>query len=463
MAFISIGFAVLTGICFILYYMLPARCRKYVLLAASCIFVGYSNTMFLAAAVSVSIFTYCAGIILDSGWGKRRQDIVFWSSVGLLLFCWTGFRYAGTLTGWTGIIFPLGISFYTFQAVSYLTEIYWGEEKAERDLPAFMLYMMLFMKFLAGPIERPSDLLPQIRKGGSPSYGMMSYGMKLIVVGLFKKLALADHIAPYIDNIFASAHTASGVQLLMASLLYPIELYADFSGYTDMAIGTAMLFGIRLSDNFRQPFFACTTADFWRRWHMSLSFWVRDYIYVPLTSVTRGWGHWGVAMSLITTFVILGIWHGAGWTFVIYGLIQGIVILWETHTSGTRNRVRELMGGRIFSAVSAVRTYLIFAFSLIFFRSPSVRDALYFISNISFRADSSWKEMNIGMSDHVCIVAGAALVLMWAYDFFMSRNDLLEKLGKSPAPVRWAVYYLVTILILAYGKIGTENFIYLQF
>ena len=169
---------------------------------------------------------------------------------------------------------------------------------------------------------------------------MMTYGLKLIVVGLVKKLVLADHIAPYIDGVFSSMHTASGVQLLMACLLYPIELYADFSGYTDMAIGIGMLFGLKLSSNFAHPFAAQTTAEFWRRWHISLSSWVRDYLFLPLSSFTRRWGQWGVAASLMVTFIALGVWHGAGWTFAVYGFIQGLVIVWELRTERIRNKVR---------------------------------------------------------------------------------------------------------------------------
>lgn len=189
-----------------------------------------------------------------------------------------------------------------------------------------MIYMLFFMKFLSGPIERAGDMLPQLKSCKATDYASMVYGMRLIVVGLIKKLILADSIAPYIDGVFGSVYTASGVQLLMACLLYPIELYADFSGYTDIALGGARMLGFKLSPNFNRPFIAQTTADFWRRWHMSLSFWVRDYLYLPLSSSLRGWGQWGVFLSLALTFTGLGIWHGAGWNFAVYGLIQGVII-----------------------------------------------------------------------------------------------------------------------------------------
>lgn len=434
------------------------------MLAASGVFIGYFNPVFLVTALVVSLFTYSAAILIEQACEKERGSrLIYWSSISCLVLCWIGFRYANRLTGDSGFIFPLGMSFYTFQAIGYLTEVYWEEEKAERSMIDFLLYMLLFMKFLSGPIERSADLLPQVRKLSPASYSMMTYGLRLILVGLVKKLVLADHIAPYIDGVFNSMHTAPGVQLFMACILYPIELYADFSGYTDMAIGIGMLFGLKLSPNFAHPFAAQTTAEFWRRWHISLSSWVRDYLFLPMSSFTRRWGQIGVAASLMVTFIALGIWHGAGWTFAAYGFIQGLVIVWELRTEKIRNKVRKHIGERLFATLSVIRTYLIFAVSLVFFKAKSVSDAFYFLRNISFQTHSSWKEINIGMSDHICIVAGSALLLILLYDFFMSKGDLHLRFEKQPALIRWIVYYLIVFAVFAYGKFGIENFIYLQF
>lgn len=464
MSFISLEFILLFLLCFTLYHFVSDKGRKLVLLAASGVFIGYFNPAFLVTTLVVSLFTYGAAILIEQAREKGKGSrLIYWSCISCLVLCWIGFRYANRLTGDSGFIFPLGMSFYTFQAIGYLTEVYWEEEKAERRPIDFLLYMLLFMKFLSGPIERSADLLPQVRELSLASYSIMTYGLRLIVVGLVKKLVLADHIAPYIDGVFSSMHTASGVQLLMACLLYPIELYADFSGYTDMAIGIGMLFGLKLSPNFAHPFTAQTTAEFWRRWHISLSSWVRDYLFLPLSSFTRRWGKWGVAASLMVTFIALGVWHGAGWTFAVYGFIQGLVIVWELRTERIRNKVRKHIGGWLFATLSIIRTYLIFAVSLVFFKAQSVSDAFYFLRNISFQTHASWKEINIGMSDHICIVAGAALLLMLLYDFFMSKGDLHRRLEKQPILLRWTIYYLIVFALFAYGKFGTENFIYLQF
>ena len=442
MSFISLEFVLLFLLCFTLYHFVSDKGRKFVLLAASGVFIGYFNPVFLVTALVVSLFTYGTAILIEQAHEKGRGSrLIYWGGISCLVLCWIGFRYANRLTGDSGFIFTVGMSFYTFQAIGYLTEVYWEEEKAERRPIDFLLYMLLFMKFLSGPIERSADLLPQVRKLSPASYAMMTYGLKLIVVGLVKKLVLADHIAPYIDGVFSSMHTASGVQLLMACLLYPIELYADFSGYTDMAIGIGMLFGLKLSPNFAHPFAAQTTAEFWRRWHISLSSWVRDYLFLPLSSFTRRWGQWGVAASLMVTFIALGVWHGAGWTFAVYGFIQGLVIVWELRTEKIRNKVRKHIGKPLFATFSVIRTYLFFAISLVFFKAQSVSDAFYFLRNISFQTHASWKEINIGMSDHICIVAGAALLLMLLYDFFMSKGDLHLRLERQPILLRWTSYY----------------------
>lgn len=463
MSFISFEFIILFVCCFLLYCLAGNKGRKYILLVASSVFIGYYHPMFLVTALLVSLLAYYAGQCIEKVRPSGHARVAYVATVLLLVGGWIIFRYADKLSGNGGWLFPLGISFYTFQAISYLTEIYWEEEKPEKNLTDFLLYMLFFMKFLAGPIERSAGFLSQIRNLQQPSYPMMVYGLRLIVVGLMKKLVIADQLSPYINGVFDSSHTASGIQLLMACLLYPVELYADFSGYTDMAIGGAMMFGIALSPNFNRPFVAQSTTDFWRRWHMSLSFWVRDYLYMPLASATRRWGQWGVTFSLLVTFVALGAWHGAGWTFVVYGLIQGIVIVYELKTQTWRNAVRKSRWSGLYSAFSVVRTYLAFALSLVFFRSSSVSEACSFISRMSFQHNVSWKEMNIGMSDHICIVTGAGLVLVFLYEYFMARADLLERLSRVPLPLRWAIYYLAIFAILAYGKFGMEEFIYLQF
>ena len=462
MSFISLNFVTLFVCTFLLYYTLPPKYRKAILLLSSCIFIGYYHIAFLIIALLISLATFFLGKWVGQSKHEKDTKRIYISGLCFLITGWLAFRYANLLPGvhW---LFPLGISFYTFQALSYLTEIYWKEEEPEENLADFMIYMLFFMKFLSGPIERARDMLPQLKSGKPVAYPSIVYGMKLIVVGLIKKLILADYISPYIDGIFNSIHTASGIQLLMACLLYPVELYGDFSGYTDIALGGACMLGFKLSPNFNRPFIAQTTAEFWRRWHMSLSFWVRDYLYLPLSSGMRRWGQWGVFLSLSLTFAGLGAWHGAEWNYIIYGLIQGLIIFYEMKTAMIRNKIKKWIGNPLFTTLSILRTYLLFAFSLIFFRLESVSDALYYIRNISFSTHASWKEVSIGIPDHNCIVAGSALVLILVYEYFMSKRDLLEALEKQPMLVRWGIYYLLAIMFFTLGQFNSDSFIYLQF
>lgn len=462
MSFISLNFVTLFVCTFLLYYTLPPKYKKAILLLSSCIFIGYYHIAFLIIALLISLATFFLGKWVGQSKHEKDTKRIYISGLCFLITGWLAFRYANLLPGvhW---LFPLGISFYTFQALSYLTEIYWKEEEPEENLADFMIYMLFFMKFLSGPIERARDMLPQLKSGKPVAYPSIVYGMKLIVVGLIKKLILADYISPYIDGIFNSIHTASGIQLLMACLLYPVELYGDFSGYTDIALGGACMLGFKLSPNFNRPFIAQTTAEFWRRWHMSLSFWVRDYLYLPLSSGMRRWGQWGVFLSLSLTFAGLGAWHGAGWNYIIYGLIQGLIIFYEMKTAMIRNKIKNWIGNPLFTTLSILRTYLLFAFSLIFFRLESVSDALYYIRNISFSTHASWKEVSIGIPDHNCIVAGSALVLILVYEYFMSKRDLLEALEKQPMLVRWGIYYLLAIMFFTLGQFNSDSFIYLQF
>ena len=462
MSFISLNFVTLFVCTFLLYYTLPPKYRKAILLLSSCIFIGYYHIAFLIIALLISLATFFLGKWVGQSKHEKDTKRIYISGLCFLITGWLAFRYANLLPGvhW---LFPLGISFYTFQALSYLTEIYWKEEEPEENLADFMIYMLFFMKFLSGPIERARDMLPQLKSGKPVAYPSIVYGMKLIVVGLIKKLILADYISPYIDGIFNSIHTASGIQLLMACLLYPVELYGDFSGYTDIALGGACMLGFKLSPNFNRPFIAQTTAEFWRRWHMSLSFWVRDYLYLPLSSGMRRWGQWGVFLSLSLTFAGLGAWHGAGWNYIIYGLIQGLIIFYEMKTAMICNKIKNWIGNPLFTTLSILRTYLLFAFSLIFFRLESVSDALYYIRNISFSTHASWKEVSIGITDHNCIVAGSALVLILVYEYIMSKRDLLEALEKQPMLVRWGIYYLLAIMFFTLGQFNSDSFIYLQF
>ncbi len=456
MEFLTFAFVALFGITFLLYYARPSRAWQHgVLLAASSIFIAYYHWQYLAVAAGVTLFTFYMGRWLHRSLDTRQAPVLFWSSVAGLVGFWLLARY------WSGM-FPLGISFYTFQALAYLIEIYW-EEEPEDSLPDFTLYMLLFVKFLSGPIERADNLLPQLKTGRRFDYVEVTRGLKLLGWGCFLKLVIADRIGPSLDGILDQVRQASGMQILVATLLYPIQLYADFAGYTCMALGLGRMLGFNLQPNFDRPFLSQSTGELWRRWHMSLSFWVRDYVFTPLNASLRGMGRTGLCLSLLVTFVTIGVWHGAGWTFAAYGLFQGLIIIYETLFKTQRQRAEQCVGHRLWAVVMRLRTYLLFALSLLFFRLPTIGDVGYAYAHLADGFNTDVKELRLGLPDHLWIVFGIAVVLMFVIEALNSRRDLIQWSERQSAPLRWTLYVVAVFIIFLYGSFGVENFIYVQF
>lgn len=443
-------------ITFVLYYATDRRRYQHaLLLMASCVFIGYYHWIYLLVAAAITVFTFLIGKRIHATVNTPRATRWLWLGIGGLVGFWLIARY------WSPL-FPLGISFYTFQAISYLIEIYW-EEDPEDDFIDFSLYMLLFMKFLSGPIERAENLLPQLKKAHVFDYEQIVGGLKTVAWGCFLKLVIADRIGPALDIVLDNVHGATGMQLLVATLLYPIQLYADFAGYTCMALGLGRMLGFKLQPNFDRPFTATSTGELWRRWHMSLSFWVRDYIFMPLSASLRSWKRWGVYASLLITFVAIGVWHGAGWTFAVYGLFQGLVIIGETVLGNRREKLYAHLGRHAGKTLMIVRTYLLFALSLLFFRLTSVGDVFYTYAHLFDGMQTSAKELRLGLSDQEWIVVGIAAVLMFVLEWLHSRYRLGERSSRLSAPLRWTIYVVIVGVIFWYGAFGVENFIYIQF
>ncbi len=471
----AVLFIVITGI----FYFIVPQLRKWLLLAGSIVFIGFNHWGYLALAVSTALLTYGSGIWIDKQTNDKTRQRFFTISLIAHLAILVFFKYFGFLEAnmglfiktigghWnstiTSIFLPLGISFYIFQSISYLIEVYWEEQEAEKNLSDFMLYMLFFMKFLSGPIERPGEFLPQIKETKVFDYDKVSYGLRLIAIGLFKKLIISNLLATVVNDVFSSVQDYSGVQLCVATLVYPIQLYADFSGYTDIAIGGAAILGYRLSPNFNRPFIAQSITDFWRRWHMSLSFWVKDYIYEPIAFKKRNWGIWGISYALMLTFILLGLWHGDSWNFIIYGAIQGAVIIYEMSRSKWCSKWNKYLSGRWFKAYNIIRTYLIFSASLLFFKIEKFSDVVYVYNHIFDGIKATYKEINLGMSDHNIIVIAFATTLLFFYEYADSKWDIWGKLRQKPIALRWSVYYLIIFIIFSCGDFGATDFIYLQF
>lgn len=337
---------------------------------------------------------------------------------------------------------------------------------AEKQFAHFAGYLLFFPKIIAGPVERAEHFLPQIQKGVQFNYAMVTDGIRQFGWGLFKKLVIANRLGLFVNSVYGDLHNNQGLSLVIAAILFSFELYADFSGYTDMALGIAKVLGYDLSSNFNLPFTAKSMTEFWRRWHISLSTWFNDYFFTPLSIRFRDWGMMGIMVSAIFSFLVLGLWHGANWTYVVFGGIHGLAIAIELFTARSRKQFRKKIPAGINTFFGIGYMFLFFSFSCIFFRSASVNDALYFITHL-FSGITHWfsgSAFKLSLQGHQFTISDFVIVyLSLAFMFFVEIKELIFKLNNYPKLLRWAVYYFFLVVLIAYGIPSDTGFIYKQF
>lgn len=382
------------------------------------------------------------------------------------------------------ILLPLGLSFHTFQAMSYTIEVYKRKQKPEKNFFHYALYVMFFPQLVAGPIERPQHLLHQFREKHYFDYERVTNGIKLIAWGFFKKVVIADRLALFVDPIYNNNPVAqSGISFVFATILFSYQIYCDFSGYSDIAVGTAQVLGFRLINNFNSPYFANSPSDFWRRWHISLSSWLRDYIYIPLGGNKVPKIRW--AINVLITFILSGLWHGANWTFIIWGTLHGIYIIVSTLFGNFMNAFSlgvEIMKWKITYLIQIAATFCLVSFAWIFFRAKDVLDANY-ISTHLFKGLDSYIQDAVsytaaynalpletiakpilatrGISD-LAIVTFAIIVMQTVY-FFQRNGDMWGYLSKKPFYIRWTAYSFLFWTIMTFGEFAKKQFIYFAF
>ena len=358
------------------------------------------------------------------------------------------------------------MSYYVFQAISYLIDIYLEIEKPERHAGYLALYLSFFPKLLQGPIERAGDLLPQIRLRYKFDYDNMRSGLLLFAWGLFKKSAVADRLAPCVNSIYGDVHSFGGVTLLFATYLYAIQIYYDFSGYTDMALGAARLFNIRLTPNFNAPYLATSVADFWRRWHISFSRWILDYIFKPLQMQFRDLKTSGTALALLVTFLVSGIWHGASWGFIVWGLLHGLYLASSVFYRPVQKAIHKKTGLEKTRALKVWQTFVTFnlvCFAWIFFRAGSITDALYIVRSL-FSGVSGAKSFSFMQFKGDLTSALVAMAVITSVYLAGNRTPLLKTFFERPAWFRWVAYYALVIAVVILGKLfDVKEFIYFQF
>ena len=480
MIFNSLDFALFLPIVFVLYWFVTNKSltlQNILLLVSSYFFYAFWDPRFLLLLMFSTFLDYYTGIRMHDANGHKWRKFWFWLSISVNVGFLAVFKYynffaesfAGLLENfglhvevWTlQIILPVGISFYTFHGLSYVIDIYKERIKPERNFVDYAVFVSFFPLLVAGPIERATHLLPQIQKKRVFDYTQAVDGLRQILWGLFKKVVVADGCAEYANMIFNGADDYSGSTLVMGAIFFTFQIYCDFSGYSDIALGTARLFGIELLRNFSYPYFSRDIAEFWRRWHISLSSWFRDYLYIPLGG-SKG-GTWMKIRNTFIIFVVSGFWHGANWTFIVWGALNALYFMPLMLTNSNRSNLEIVAQGKYFPTVrellGMVITFIMAVFGWIFFRAQDMTHAIKYIQGIF--TDALFKKPDLPeLADLTIFFIFFMLIIEW-----IGRENKygLEQFGKRwYTPFRWLFYsFLIVCIIVLSGK--EQEFIYFQF
>lgn len=472
----------------LLHFLIPYRFRWILLLAASYYFYAAWRVEYLALVVASTLIDYFAAIWIDRSASRigRRLGLAASLVTNLgLLFSFKYFNFfnsiiADALANFSlsnpiprlDVLLPVGISFYTFQTLSYTFEVYKGNQPVERHLGRFALYVAFFPQLVAGPIERSVNLLPQFREKHDFNPGPAIAGLRLVLWGMFKKVVIADNLGQFVNAVYNNPEQSTGLLPVLATVFFAFQIYCDFSGYSDIAIGTARILGFDLMVNFRRPYKARTIGEFWQRWHVSLSTWFRDYVYIPLGGSRVSANRWMV--NIFITFTVSGLWHGANTTFILWGALHGLYYLAGHLTEKPRQAFVRVLRLESFpglhAALQIALTFVLVCFSWVFFRANNMGDALVIIVN-SF---SGWDEIvrtgalepvfqRVGF--HAWQVACMAGVILFLVNFeaLDEEGDANSILARFPTPVRWTLYLALTLATLNLGVTKEIPFIYFQF
>lgn len=484
MLFNSLEFAVFLPIVFALFWLLPEKFRWIVILVSSYYFYMSWNVKYVVLILFTTVISYFCARILQNTDKERIKKIslvvTLVASLGVLFvykyfnFFIDSFAELMNTIGFSvnavtlSLLLPVGISFYTFQTLSYVIDVYRGDAEVEKNFGKYAAFVAFFPQLVAGPIERTKNLLPQISRKHTFKYENAAYGLRIMAWGFFKKIVIADTLAMYVDQVYNELEYHSGFSLVLAMIMFTFQIYCDFSGYSDIAIGTAKLFDIELMKNFSSPYFSASIKEFWSRWHISLSTWFKDYVYIPLggnrCSKPRHY------LNLILTFGISGLWHGASWTYVVWGLIHGVGQVLENIFSKGKKITRSLSKkSTVFTWISVVGVFIFCIITWVFFRAESFGDAIYIFKN-AFKGISipgmyimdGLKALSLGSAKAIDLVIMLALLLV--FDFFNIKHDVIAKIGELKAAYRWIIYIIFTVVLLYLLPQNAGNeFIYFQF
>jgi alginate O-acetyltransferase complex protein AlgI len=472
MLFNSIHFVLFFPLVTLAYFGLPQRARWALLVAASTYFYMVLFPRYILVLVALILTDYVAGLKIAAAAGRARRAWLIASlvaNVGVLVV-FKYFNFFGevlqSVSGLFGVqvapthlslILPVGLSFHTFQSMSYTIEVYRRRQQPERHLGYYALYVLFYPQLVAGPIERPQNILHQLRERHDFDAARVSSGLRLMLWGMIKKVVVADRIAPAVTAVFTHPTQNGGLTLLGATYFFAIQIYCDFSGYSDIARGSARVMGINLMNNFDRPYEALSVGEFWRRWHISLSTWFRDYVYVPLGGSRCG--RLKQCRNLLIVFVLSGIWHGANWNFVVWGLLHGVFLCAATLLGADRQSASAHAAAPLVSRL--IRWFItinVVTFAWIFFRAD-LSSALIIIKRIALDSHATGGLAAAGLSPTVMVLAAGTLVLEWA----QARFGLAARVMQKGAAFRWGLYYAGAVTLLLFGNAEVQAFIYFQF
>ena len=479
MLFNSWQFGVFLPIVFGLYWSVPQRFRWLLLLIASYWFYMSWNVKYIVLILFTTVISYLAAILLERYRNNKpvKKFILTATLVSCLgvLFVFKYFNFfAGAVADFLNmfalhlhpttlkLLLPVGISFYTFQTLAYVIDVYRGNVKAERHFGVYAAFISFFPQLVAGPIERTNNLLPQIKAAPDFRYEQAAYGMKLMTWGFFKKLCVADVVAVWSDRVFNDVYNYKGFALILAMFFFTVQIYCDFSGYSDIARGCAKLFGIELMENFKSPYFSASIREFWSRWHISLSTWFRDYVYIPLGGNRCGKLRHNV--NLMITFIVSGLWHGANWTFVVWGAVHGLAQVVENAFVPKDYEARGVAW-----AVRVLGTFTFVMLAWVFFRANSIGEAVYVFGNIftgiadvrTYITDAGYRVFDISRVDKIAFAMSLSLLFIWEH--IAMKRDLFSWLNNHNAIIRYIYIYSMVLVILLVGHVGQSTFVYFQF
>jgi D-alanyl-lipoteichoic acid acyltransferase DltB (MBOAT superfamily) len=473
--FNSIQFLVFFPLVAAAYFAAPQALRWPLLLGASCYFYMAFIPVYILILVLTILVDYFAALYIQASAGRRRRTalVISIAVTCCILFFFKYYDFVisninrlSSLTGHglalapLGLLLPIGLSFHTFQSLSYVIEVYRGRQRAERHFGIYALYVMFFPQLVAGPIERPQNLLHQFYERHELDYERIRDGLRQMLWGFFKKVVIADRLSIYVNTVYANLEHHTGPTVAVATVFFAFQIYCDFSAYSDIAIGAARVLGFSLMTNFNKPYFSRSISEFWRRWHISLSTWFKDYVYVPLGGNRVGRPRW--VFNILVTFTISGLWHGAAWTYIVWGALNGVYLVVATTLQGARDGVSRAVGlaqwPRLHQFLKMAITFGLTCVAWVFFRAPDFDEALTALHHMLW----NWGPVFTGGAKELIYGAlGIATVL--SVDWWTGERHFHEAVGGLARAQRWAVYLGLLLWIASAGVFSASQFIYFQF